>query len=112
MPTFKQLSDYYARYIRNKLIENIFKMINYSTKPKDRHIKLAVILIAILQEINKSLNQYNLSDLKKNSIINEISDNLGLKHTSLLLMLKEASNDNFAGLANYLENFFEELELL
>jgi hypothetical protein len=111
MPTFNQLSDYYAKYIRNKLVESIFEMINYSTKSKDRQIKLAIVLMATLKEINKNLNQYNLSDVEKNNIINKISNNLGLANTNLLFMFKEASNNNFPEFANYLNNFFEELEL-
>lgn len=110
MPTFKQLSDYYAKYIRNKLIENIFKMINYSTKSKDRRVELIFTLIAILKEINESLNQYNLSEGEKKVIINETAVYLGLERTNLLLMLQEASRDNFSGLTNCCENFFEEFK--
>ena len=111
MPTFKQLSDYYANYIRTTLTDSILKMINCTTRSEERRTKLVAALIVAFKEINKNLNQYCLSDSEKDIILSETAVRLGLQRINLFLMLEEASKNDFGGLMQYWDLFFEEFRL-
>jgi len=117
MTTFDELSQRYSSQIRAAASENpITKSAGYLTESEKRQRKQQNVA-AILKQINEDLKQYTidgkpLSEDQKSRILKSAAEILGLKRPeALVLMIKEASNDNFVALANYWATFFAELKL-
>ncbi len=117
MPTFDEISEDYSKRIRAAASESsLSKSAAYLTESEKQQEKQRNVT-AVLKQINEDLKGYTieskpLSEDQRNRIIKGAAVVLGLKKPdSLVLMLKEASNDNFVALANYWAAFFAEMKL-
>ncbi len=117
MATFREISEDYSRRIRSSISESSFAKSGSLMKESERQQEKRRRIFAVLKEINVDLMRYTidnkpLSDEQKHQILKVAAEILGLKRPdTLVIMVKEASNDNFVALANYWATFFAEIKL-
>ena len=107
MPTYGELSRKYAEKVSSAAKRtHLTKSARFITESQKQDK-----LVAALQEIWRDLERYRISDEDRDTILRMAGRELGLEDPgTFVILVKEASNENFVALANYWSTFFAELD--